>query len=547
MLAIYEIRKAQETLAQTESKRTAEALEREAALERHLASVELQLRSERAGRHATQAHLLEADEGLREREAAWEAQRQILVDDAERLRERLYQITKERDDSVMKLSAFMVDSGDDAPRFPSNSDGTTILSADLLLEKKAYEAEVNELTMTIASLTEDIRSKEEIIIELKRSWSSKLESLDTENDHLLKKVNALEIELASIPSKETIDNMRRELRVLKKLEYNVIDVEADAEPETSTPFKGLNHDEADLETVLINKVRRIEAELLKEKREKSERESEIALLQVKNDELEAAKSDSERLIMRLEADLERAVAASSKNLDILEGDKTKVISSHLGSDTLQRILESTDTESGVASSIPSSQKTSNLDKTIDDHSVATIVMAQRDRLRIRCDALEAEKDSFKRELQIQVALSESLKSDNLKLFEKVKFLQSYNSTLGQVQMRAGKANTDIDLEAFEQRYEASVDPFRQFSKTERLRKLKEMSPVERIVFVVAKTVLGSKEMRTFLFVYVLGMHLLVFFTTYHWAHEKGCSNINFRNEDLQHFHGGVPKSEAGPF
>jgi homeobox protein cut-like len=37
-------------------------------------------------------------------------------------------------------------------------------------------------------------------------------------------------------------------------------------------------------------------------------------------------------------------------------------------------------------------------KVEDDHSVATIVMAHRDRLRARCEGLEAERDSFKREL-----------------------------------------------------------------------------------------------------------------------------------------------------
>jgi homeobox protein cut-like len=269
-------------------------------------------------------------------------------------------------------------------------------------------------------------------------------------------------------------------------------------------------------------------------------------LHIKSDEMETARVASERLIMRLEADLERAVSSSSPST-LSNPHNVAVISSQSGSDTLQRILDPNEVEAVLPSPAPSSQKmASAIDKTVDDHSVATIVMAQRDRLRIRCDALEAEKDSFKRELQIQVALSESLKSDNSKLFEKVKFLQSYNSALGQVPTRSGKLNTDIDLEAFEQRYEASVDPFRQFSKTERIRKFKEMSPMERIVFVVAKTVLSSKEMRTFLFVYVLGMHLLVFITTYHWSHEKGCNNIDFNHEDLQHFHGGVPRTETGP-
>eukprot|EP01083_Nonionella_stella_P211338 764237_1 len=99
-------------------------------------------------------------------------------------------------------------------------------------------------------------------------------------------------------------------------------------------------------------------------------------------------------------------------------------------------------------------------------------MAQRDRLRARCDGLEAERDGFKRELQIQVQSAESLKADNTKLYEKVRYLQNYNnsSSIGMhARNNASAADRDLDLEALEQRYEASVDPFRQFSRNERQR------------------------------------------------------------------------------
>jgi homeobox protein cut-like len=111
-------------------------------------------------------------------------------------------------------------------------------------------------------------------------------------------------------------------------------------------------------------------------------------------------------------------------------------------------------------------------------------MAQRDRLRARCDTMEAERDSFKRESQVQVQTAESLKTDNTKLYEKVRYLQTFNSgsnKSGSAYSRGGKSDRDLDLEAFEQRYEASVDPFRQFSRAERLRKFNEISPMERIV------------------------------------------------------------------
>ena len=99
-------------------------------------------------------------------------------------------------------------------------------------------------------------------------------------------------------------------------------------------------------------------------------------------------------------------------------------------------------------------------------------MAQRDRLRSRCDALEAERDSFKRELQAQVQSAEGMKTDNTKLYEKVRYLQSFSGGNSDYSWGNNRASGDLDLEALEQRYEASVDPFRQFSRAERQRKFK---------------------------------------------------------------------------
>jgi len=86
--------------------------------------------------------------------------------------------------------------------------------------------------------------------------------------------------------------------------------------------------------------------------------------------------------------------------------------------------------------------------------VATIVMAQRDRLRARCEALEAERDSFKKELQVQVQSAESLKTDNTKLYEKVRYLQSFSNVNNARAAHFNKKSNDrdLDLEALEQRY-----------------------------------------------------------------------------------------------
>jgi len=127
-------------------------------MERKLASLDLELRAERAGSEATQTSLLEADEGLNEREAVWEAQRQILFDDADRLREQLHEVKRERDTLKIKAEAMKED--------PTSSKSkevelSSMQMADIMAERKAYESEVSELTLAITTMRDEIRQKED--------------------------------------------------------------------------------------------------------------------------------------------------------------------------------------------------------------------------------------------------------------------------------------------------------------------------------------------------------------------------------------------------
>lgn len=513
-----ELEKHKQELEETEGRRVAEALEREAALERKVQALELQLKAERAGREATQTHMLQADEGVSQREAAWEAQRRIIVDESNRLRESFQSATRERDELRLKVAALEGNKGQ-AP----SSGGVSF--GDFVAERKAYDLEVAELSETASLLRDELRVKEEMLADANRSNGLRIDSLERENDNLQKKVQNLQADLDSAPSQALVDSMKRELRILKRLEYNADDVDADLDPEIAG-------DEKDLESVLVSKLRRAESELVTERTGRSELVKEIESLRESLSAVTKEKEEVDSLVARLERDLEQAIAATpppGSQHSVPVKDELHPLQDDQSSVTLQNVL---DPESAPPPKSPASTPNPSVlrrvasERADDDHSVATIVMAQRDRLRARCEALEAERDSFKRELQVQVQASESLKTDNTKLYEKVRYLQNYNkgphNSLG--------VDRDLDLETLEQRYEASVDPFRQFSKAERQRKLDEMSPVERAVFIVAKTVLGTKEMRTALFFYVVALHLLVFFTTTHWSHSETCQTRN--NEHL---------------
>eukprot|EP00980_Cylindrotheca_fusiformis_P007860 scaffold1669_cov129-Cylindrotheca_fusiformis.AAC.71 len=525
------LEKAREELAETEGRRTAEALEREAAMERKVQTLELQLKAERAGRAATNAHLLEASEGVGEREAAWEAQRRILVDDSERVRLSLHEATRERDELRLKLGALEGGKG----KLQSAPASGGIQMADLLSERKAYEAEVSELAHTVNVLREEITVKDETFSDERRSLQSMIDAMGLEMDSLKSTVSELQGQLAEAPSQAIIDKMKRELRILKRLEYNADDPDlADRDPEMTGTSEG---HEKDLESVLVSKLRRVESELVKERNQKAEVVTECEQLQQQVQALEKAKVEAEKIIASLEADLDKAISSSSTQSQSKSTSKQSLPNFSGGNPaTLQQVLDPNAPEDpSPQTTTAEMSETSAAEKAADDHSVATIIMAQRDRLRARCDALEAERDSFKHELQAQVDAAESLKTDNTKLYEKMRYLQSYKGSSGARGGFSRSNSRDLDLEALEQRYEASVDPFRQFSRAERQRKLNEMSPMERTVFVVAKTMLGSKEMRTFLFFYVFAMHFLVFLTTYHWSHSEGGSGCSIHDiENLAH-------------
>ncbi|KAL3772902.1 hypothetical protein ACHAW5_007128 [Stephanodiscus triporus] len=424
-------------------------------------------------------------------------------------------------------------------------------TAGAMSERKAYEAEIEELSITCSALREELRSKEDSASEERRSLRTTIDSLERERSSLSNRVSSLEMQVVNAPSQDVVDKMRHELRILKRLEYNAVDYDH-RDPEMTHPDIA-GKDEDDLESVLVAKLRKVEADLVRERREKNEGHKVRDELNQRLLAVQKSLDDAQELIASLENDLQVAVATltSCTSTPVIgqSGDMPYGSVNPPDPNTLQRILDPKvppvlpqDIGNATVTSAASPSE-----KAQDDHSVATIIMAQRDRLRSRCDALEAERDSFKRELQIQVQASEGLKTDNSKLYEKVRYLQSFNAggyskggsgVSGGAFVR-GRGSGDLDLEALEQRYEASVDPFRQFSRTERQRKFNEMSPMEKIVYIVAKTTLGSKEMRTTLFFYVLAMHLLVFVTTYKWSHSTTCDYYHSQ-PNLAHFHGGVP-------
>ncbi|KAM7399239.1 hypothetical protein PAMP_018525 [Pampus punctatissimus] len=134
-------------------------------------------------------------------------------------------------------------------------------------------------------------------------------------------------------------------------------------------------------------------------------------------------------------------------------------------------------------------------------SLLSIISSQRERFRSRNQELEAESRSMQQTMQALQNELDSLRADNIKLYEKIKFLQSYPG-------RAG--GSDDTVMRYSSQYEERLDPFASFSKKERQRRYLSLSPWDKATLSLGRVILSNKIARTVAFFYTLFLHCLVF-------------------------------------
>uniref|UniRef100_A0A9J8D2H1 CASP C-terminal domain-containing protein n=1 Tax=Cyprinus carpio carpio TaxID=630221 RepID=A0A9J8D2H1_CYPCA len=145
-------------------------------------------------------------------------------------------------------------------------------------------------------------------------------------------------------------------------------------------------------------------------------------------------------------------------------------------------------------------------------SLLSIISSQRERFRWRNQELEAN-SSLQQTLQALQSELDSLRA-NIKLYEKIKFLQSYPN-------RAG--DSDDTVMRYSSQYEERLDPFTSFSKKERLRRYQSLSPWDKATLGLGHVILSNKMARTVASLYKLMLHCLVFLVLYKaaWSESIG--------------------------
>lgn len=150
--------------------------------------------------------------------------------------------------------------------------------------------------------------------------------------------------------------------------------------------------------------------------------------------------------------------------------------------------------------------------------ILPMVTAQRDRFKKRNSELESELQKTYQTVSSLRSEVAALQKDNLALYEKTRYVSSYNRGPTASSANAYAANPNPAAihaaspdpsDRYRSAYESNISPFAAFRGRESQRALRRMHPLERLVFRITRLVLHTRASRNLFAAYLLGLHLLV--------------------------------------
>ncbi|KAI3411406.1 Protein CASP [Psidium guajava] len=435
-----------------------------------------------------QSQLFELRAQSDEDQASKQSEVTLLMDEVERAQTRLLSLEREKE-----LLRSQVQSAHNEPgaKKSDSLDSTSILENSL----SAKERIISELNMELHNIETTLSAeREQYMNEIK-----KLNAALIEKDQALEEMKK---ELNARPTAKLVDDLRKKVKILQAVGYNSIEAE-DWEVATS------GEEMSKMESLLLDKNKKMEHELTQLKVKLSERTSSLEAAEGKVAELAAKVNEQQKLIQKLED-------------DILKGYSSRDRKGSLFNDwDLSEAGASQQSEQGAERISPDQEQSSML----------KVIINQRDRFRARLRETEEEIRQLKEKISMLSVELEKTKADNVKLYGKIRYVQDYN--LDKVVSRGSKKQASEDLESgfssdveskYKKIYEDDINPFAAFSKKERDQRYKELGFRDRITLSSGRFLLGNKYARTFAFFYTIGLHALVFICLYRMSALSHLSN-----------------------
>ncbi|UZJ52527.1 hypothetical protein CBS101457_001847 [Exobasidium rhododendri] len=419
-------------------------------------------------------------------------------------------------------------------------------------EADSRQSESEEENKRLNSLLEEesqkaLRIEDEMARKVKELEAQAKEK-DKESDTLRRRLHTM----------DDYDEIKRELEIFKYVEFAVEadrqmdgDVDDDDKDKDRNEVAATSTSAKPLEALLIEKNRQLQNELTNIRVAKTKLDASSE--QTKRD-LDHAKSEMLRLKNlneRLEDDMinlkPTTQNAGKGNMDAtMSAEEALLEMDKIGKEARQGSKESAATDNQVSSmqtpipfqstkgvaGVAEASKVSGNDTPSSSSSsgILPIITSQRDRFRARNVELEEElRKQFESITELRSEVK-TLQSDNLSLYEKVRYLQAYGSSASNSQNYRGPGggsriisvaaqndpgssyppNQSRGEDKYRDKYEAAMNPFEQFRGREQSRVFNSLNPLERVLHMLTRLILGHRRMRIFFIVYAISLHILVF-------------------------------------
>ncbi|XP_051665800.1 protein CASP isoform X7 [Pseudopipra pipra] len=357
-----------------------------------------------------------------------------------------------------------------------------------VLTRSSLEVELAAKEREIAQLVEDVQRLQGSLTKLRENSSSQISQLEQQ---LTAKNSTLKQLEEKLKGQADYEEVKKELNILKSMEF--APSESSGGQDASKP----------LEVLLLEKNRSLQSENATLRITNSDLSVRCAELQIQLTEAVSTLAGQKELVAKLEHDLSTIQALSAVHRPDAEG---------AASPSLEKIPEPIKEATALFYGHPPSPGTSFPEGQVD--SLLSIISSQRERFRARNQELEGENRMMQHTVHALQSELDNLRADNIKLYEKIKFLQSY----------PGRGGSRDDTEQrYSSQYEERLDPFSSFSRKERQRKYLSLSPWDKATLSMGRLVLSNKTARTIAFFYTLFLHCLVFLVLYKtaWSESVG--------------------------
>lgn len=444
--------------------------EREFELELQLNRVKDQLNNLQNAHNTTQASLFAHSVKFDEQVSARLAEVEIMMNDLERANERVNDLQRDKELLQKQVSELR--------KTVSNSEDLENITAHYENQLLIKEAEISRLVEALSKLKAAPVAKQV-------TQSSAITELETKLTEKQEEIDALQEKLAE---QKDYHEIKKELEIIKHIEFS------NGVGSSPAPGDLAVDDNVSLETLLINKNKKLQSELTTLRLEGEELRVQLRDALAREDSTRSIISEQRKLIAKLED-------------DIVHMNQITMSTSH-------DLPFTNDVMNGApAGGGPD--------------SIVTIITSQRNRFRKRITELEEQLKKHQEDITQHKNEINALTQDNVKFYEKIRYLESYpyrnsvNTSSNSNKTTIVNMPSDVKSK-YQSMYEEKLNPFQAFHEKERLSRINNLNPAERATLSIGRLLFQNKYSRLFAFFYTVILHIFVMAIIYQMSMEEEC-------------------------